>query len=73
MRKLLESAGGLLMLVGVAGAIRELTGWFPFLGGADKLLEQVPYLDDQALFTYVVVAVVGFVLVMIAEAEPGRR
>ncbi|MEU3602155.1 hypothetical protein ABZ714_26075 [Streptomyces sp. NPDC006798] len=71
MRKMLESAGGLLIAAGAAGTIRELTGWFPFMGGAEKVLEELPFLDDRPLFGFLVLAVVGFVLVMVSES--GRR
>lgn len=72
MRKMLESAGGLLMAAGAAGTIRELTGWFPFMGGAGQVLERLPFLGDRLIFGFLVLMVVGFVLVMISESGGGR-
>ncbi|QDY79734.1 hypothetical protein [Streptomyces qinzhouensis] len=69
MKKILESVGGVLLVLGSAGVIRELTGWFPFLGFTERLTENVGLLREQALFTHVVIAVVGFVMVMIGESR----
>ncbi|MEU5974785.1 hypothetical protein [Streptomyces sp. NPDC047315] len=69
MKKLLETVGGLLLLFGAAGVVRELTGWFPFLGATRLLTENVSFLQDHAALTNAVIAVVGFVTVMIAESR----
>ncbi|MGV9314668.1 hypothetical protein ACWDR0_21155 [Streptomyces sp. NPDC003691] len=69
MKKILESVGGVVLVLGLAGVVRELTGWFPFLGVTGLLTENVGLLREQPLFTNVVVAVVGFVTVMIGESR----
>ncbi|MFF0449814.1 hypothetical protein ACFYT4_25945 [Streptomyces sp. NPDC004609] len=68
MKKLIETTGGLLVLVGVAGVIRELTGWFPFLGFTRFLTENVDFMEDHGLFTNIVIAVAGVAVVMAADA-----
>ncbi|MEU2231054.1 hypothetical protein ACH4A8_13535 [Streptomyces vietnamensis] len=63
MKKFLEGLGGLLLVAGVAGVIREVTGgWFHFMGLTRFLTENVGFLEGQELFTNVVVAVVGLAL-----------
>ncbi|MER6911935.1 hypothetical protein ABT354_09710 [Streptomyces sp. NPDC000594] len=75
MNKVLEWVGGVLLLLGVCGVIRELTGWLPFMGATRFLTENVEYLGDRAVFTNAVIAVLGFALV--AAGRPavsrGRR
>ncbi|MFF9909971.1 hypothetical protein [Streptomyces sp. NPDC013457] len=67
MKKILEFVGGVVLVGGIAGVVRELTGWFPFMGFTRALTENVWFLEDKALFANVVIAVVGFVIVMIAD------
>ncbi|MFH8842433.1 hypothetical protein [Streptomyces sp. NPDC017868] len=65
MKKILEGIGGLLLVAGVAGVIRELTGgWFPFMGLTRFLTENVGFLEGRELFANIVVAVFGLVLVI---------
>ncbi|WP_086825609.1 hypothetical protein [Streptomyces sp. NRRL B-24572] len=65
MKKFLEGLGVLLLVVGVAGVIREVTGgWFHFMGLTRFLTENVGFLEGRELFTNVVVAVVGLALAM---------
>ncbi|MFH8619225.1 hypothetical protein ACH4E8_29745 [Streptomyces sp. NPDC017979] len=70
MKKLLETVGGLLLLFGAVGVLRELTGWsISFLGATRLLTENVAFLHDHAALTNAAIAVVGFVTVMIAESR----
>ncbi|MER5206542.1 hypothetical protein [Streptomyces sp. NPDC002825] len=63
MKKFLEGFGVLLLLAGVAGVIRELTGgWFHFMGLTRFLTENVGFLEGRELFANIVVAVLGLVL-----------
>ncbi|MFF0427830.1 hypothetical protein ACFYUJ_25865 [Streptomyces sp. NPDC004520] len=65
MKKILEGIGGLLLVAGVAGVIRELTGgWFHFMGLTRFLTENVGFLEGRELFANIVVAVFGLVLVI---------
>ncbi|MFF8378782.1 hypothetical protein ACF07V_21940 [Streptomyces sp. NPDC015661] len=65
MKKFLEGLGVLLLVAGVAGVIRELTGgWFPFMGLTRILTENVGFLEGRELFANVVIAVVGLALAM---------
>ncbi|MFG2641987.1 hypothetical protein ACGFYP_13590 [Streptomyces sp. NPDC048370] len=71
MRKFVEFVGGVVLFGGLAGVVRELTGWFPIMGFTRALTENVWFLEDRALFANIVIAVLGFVIVMIADT--GRR
>ncbi|MFC9391985.1 hypothetical protein ACFTWS_02330 [Streptomyces sp. NPDC057027] len=63
MKRFLEGLGGLLLVAGVAGVIRELTdGWFHFMGLTRFLTENVWFLEGRELFANIVVAVLGLVL-----------
>ncbi|MFD8209397.1 hypothetical protein ACFV2S_23755 [Streptomyces sp. NPDC059695] len=63
MKKFLEGLGGLLLVAGVAGVIREVTGgWFHFLGLTRFLTDNVGFLEGRELFANIVVAVVGLAL-----------
>ncbi|MEO3974506.1 hypothetical protein [Streptomyces sp. CAU 1734] len=67
-KRTLEGFGGLLVFIGGCGVLRELTdGWFSFMGFTRFLTEQVDFLADRALFTYIVMTVAGFGTVMIAN------
>ncbi|MER5772131.1 hypothetical protein [Streptomyces sp. NPDC001985] len=67
MKRILEGAGFLLLLGGGCGVLRELTGWFTFLGFTRFLTEGIGVPEDQVIFANVVVAVVGFALLMIGD------
>ncbi|MFI1654338.1 hypothetical protein ACH4ZU_05240 [Streptomyces sp. NPDC020472] len=68
MKKFLEGVGVLLLLAGVAGVIRELTGgWFHFMGLTRFLTENVGFLEGRELFANVVVAVFGLVLAIVGS------
>ncbi|MGW6459320.1 hypothetical protein ACWF94_25905 [Streptomyces sp. NPDC055078] len=67
MAKILGGIGGLLLFLGGAGVVRELTGWFNFMGATRFLTENVGFLEERALLTNFAIAVVGFGMVMIAE------
>ncbi|MFI1015206.1 hypothetical protein [Streptomyces sp. NPDC020965] len=67
MKKILESLGGLMVFLGGVGVLRELTGWFDFMAATRLLTEHVGFLEERALFTNIVITVVGFALVMIGE------
>ncbi|MEW1546336.1 hypothetical protein [Streptomyces tsukubensis] len=69
MKRILESVGGVVLVLGLAGVVRELTGWFPFLGVTGLLTENVGLLREHALLTNVAIGVVGFVTVMIGESR----
>ncbi|MFF8960171.1 hypothetical protein [Streptomyces sp. NPDC014894] len=67
MKKILEGVGALLVLGGGSGIVHELTGWFHLLGFTRFLTENVGFLDDRAIFTNIVIAVVGFAVLMISD------
>ncbi|GAA2256955.1 hypothetical protein GCM10010232_53400 [Streptomyces amakusaensis] len=67
MKKLYEVLGVVLLFGGVSGVIQELTGWFPFMGYTRFLTENVDFLAGRAVFTNIVIAVVGFAVLMIAD------
>ncbi|MER7951498.1 hypothetical protein ABTY59_29295 [Streptomyces sp. NPDC096079] len=63
MKKFLEGLGVLLLLAGVAGVIREMTGgWFHFMGLTRFLTENVGFLEGRELFANIVIAVAGLAL-----------
>ncbi|MEU2077325.1 hypothetical protein [Streptomyces sp. NPDC013489] len=68
MKRFLEVAGSLLALLGAAGVVRELTdGWFRLLGATRFLTENVWFLEGRELFTNIVIAVLGVVLVIASQ------
>ncbi|MQS36045.1 hypothetical protein [Streptomyces katsurahamanus] len=67
MKKLLEGVGVLLLIAGGCGVLRELTGWFDFMGFTRFLTENVGVLEDRALFANIVIAVVGFAVLMTSD------
>ncbi|WP_426367043.1 hypothetical protein [Streptomyces sp. E-08] len=63
MKKFLEGLGAILLVAGVAGVIREMTGgWFHFLGLTRFLTENVGFLEGRELFANIVVAILGLAL-----------
>ncbi|MFG3497014.1 hypothetical protein [Streptomyces sp. NPDC047928] len=74
MKKLLEVVGFLLLVLGVCGVIRELTGgWFRFMALTRFLTENVGFLQGREIFANVVIAVVGFAVLMIADQHGRAR
>ncbi|MGW0554096.1 hypothetical protein ACWDZ6_07845 [Streptomyces sp. NPDC002926] len=67
MRKILEGIGMVLLVVGVCGVLRELTDWFRFLGFTRFVTEYFAFLHGRETFANVVIAVVGFAVLMIAD------
>lgn len=67
MKKILEGVGTVLLVVGVCGVLRELTGWFRFLGFTRFVTEYFDFLHGREIFANVVIAVVGFAVLMIAD------
>ncbi|MFC8916191.1 hypothetical protein ACFT5C_10510 [Streptomyces sp. NPDC057116] len=67
MKKILEVTGSLVLIVGVCGVLRELTGWFPFMGVTRFLTENVGFLHGRELFANIVIAVVGFAVLMTSD------
>ncbi|MFJ7069980.1 hypothetical protein [Streptomyces sp. NPDC101115] len=68
MKKLLEVTGFLLTVFGIFGVIRELTdGWFRFMGVTRFLTENVWFLEDRALFANIVIAALGFALMVMSD------
>ncbi|GLF97976.1 hypothetical protein [Streptomyces yaizuensis] len=72
MNRVLGWVGGVLLVLGVCGVVRELTGWFPVMGATRFLTENVTFFGERAVFTNVVIAVVGFALVMTGERLKDR-
>ncbi|MER6998812.1 hypothetical protein [Streptomyces sp. NPDC000410] len=73
MKKILEFIGVALLVVGGCGVLRELTGWFPFFGFTKWIVEPIGFLDGRELYAYIVVAVLGFAVLMISDAGSRRR
>ncbi|MEU9700372.1 hypothetical protein [Streptomyces sp. NPDC047981] len=69
MKKILEFVGGVILVGGIAGVLRELTGWFPFMGFTRFLTENVWFLEDREILANSAIAVVGFAIVMIADTR----
>ncbi|MEU0664857.1 hypothetical protein ABZ508_15475 [Streptomyces lavendulocolor] len=67
MKKILEVVGTLVMVVGACGVVRELTGWFPFMGLTRHLTENVAMLHGREVFANIVIAVAGFGILMISD------
>ncbi|MGW0466495.1 hypothetical protein ACWDX6_14630 [Streptomyces sp. NPDC003027] len=68
MKKILEIAGMVVLVAGVCGVIRELTdGWFRLMGFTRFLTEHVWFLQGRELFANVVIAVLGLVLLIVAD------
>ncbi|MFF3458991.1 hypothetical protein ACFYXH_32670 [Streptomyces sp. NPDC002730] len=67
MKKILEAIGTVLLVVGVCGVLRELTGWFRFLGLTRFVTEYFGFLHGREIFANIVIAVVGFAVLMMAD------
>ncbi|MEV3992584.1 hypothetical protein AB0J57_27100 [Streptomyces sp. NPDC049837] len=67
MKKILEVLGTLVLVVGVCGVLRELTGWFRFMGFSRYLTENVGFLHGREVFANIVIAVLGFAILMISD------
>ncbi|MEU9861393.1 hypothetical protein AB0D99_10980 [Streptomyces sp. NPDC047971] len=69
MKRILEFVGGVVLIGGIAGVLRELTGWFPFMGFTRFLTENVSFLQGREIITNIAIAVLGFAIVMIADTR----
>lgn len=68
MKKLLEITGMVALVAGVCGVIRELTdGWFRFMGFTRFLTENVWFLQGRELFTNIVIAALGLVVLIASD------
>ncbi|MGW1493513.1 hypothetical protein [Streptomyces sp. NPDC002402] len=67
MKKILEAIGMLLLVAGACGVLRELTGWFRFMGFTRFVTDHVGFLHGREIFANVVIGVVGFAVLMIAD------
>ncbi|MER6145491.1 hypothetical protein ABT174_36630 [Streptomyces sparsogenes] len=68
MRKACEAVGGFLLFQGIVGIAHELIGWFRLMA----LIRLLPFLDGYELWASIGLAVVGLVVVAVAE-EAGKR
>ncbi|MFD8869623.1 hypothetical protein ACFV1F_35760 [Streptomyces sp. NPDC059590] len=68
MRKACELVGGFLLFEGLVGIVHELIGWFRLMA----LVRFLPFLDGYELYASIGLAVVGFIVVAVAE-ESGER
>ena len=67
MKKILEGVGMVLLVTGGCGVLHELTGWFRFIGFTRWFTEYLGFLHGRELFANIVIAVVGFAVLMIAD------
>ncbi|MEU9855525.1 hypothetical protein [Streptomyces sp. NPDC047974] len=68
MKRFLEVAGFLLTVFGVCGVVRELTdGWFSFMGVTRFLTENVWFLEGREVFTNLVIAALGLVVMIVSD------
>ncbi|MGW1881596.1 hypothetical protein [Streptomyces sp. NPDC001970] len=68
MKKLLEFIGMALLVVGICGVLRELTGgWFALMGFTRWLIEPIGFLEGRELYAHIVVTVLGFAFLMTAD------
>ncbi|MFF8828191.1 hypothetical protein [Streptomyces sp. NPDC015131] len=68
MRRILEFAGSLMLLIGAGGVLHELTGGrFRLLGFTRHLTESVGLFQGRELFAHVLVAVAGFAVLMTGD------
>ncbi|MFF9472643.1 hypothetical protein ACF1E9_08420 [Streptomyces roseolus] len=73
MRRFLEVTGFLLTVFGVCGVVRELTdGGFSFMGATRFLTENVWFLEGREVFTNLVVAALGLVLMIVSDGVEGK-
>ncbi|SDL83327.1 hypothetical protein [Streptomyces wuyuanensis] len=75
MRKILEFAGMALLVVGVCGVLRELTGgWFAIMGFTRWLIEPIGFLNGRELYVHLVLAALGVAaLARVNRAWPASR
>ncbi|MGW7363453.1 hypothetical protein ACWGI8_08495 [Streptomyces sp. NPDC054841] len=68
MKKILEYIAMALIVVGVCGVLRELSGgWFALMGFTKWIIEPIGFLEGKELYAHVVLAVLGFAILMIAD------
>jgi hypothetical protein len=66
MKKPLETAGGLLILGGIAGIVHWWLGWAPF-GIVARVARATPYIRDHEIAAYVALIVVGLAVLVAAD------
>ncbi|MFI1467816.1 hypothetical protein [Streptomyces wuyuanensis] len=60
MRKIAEFAGMALLVVGVCGVLRELTGgWFAIMGFTRWIIEPTGFLNGRELYVHIVLTALG--------------
>lgn len=71
MKRILEVTGFLVMVFGVCGVIRELTGgWFKLMGVTRFLTDHVGFLQGRELFANIVIAALGLVILVLSDRVP---
>lgn len=61
-------AGGFLLFQGLVGIVHEFIGWFRLMA----VIRFLPFLEGYELYASIGLAVVGFIVVAVAE-ESGKR
>jgi hypothetical protein len=64
MRKIIGEIGWVLLFLGAAGVIHDLTGWFRFWA-----ITSWRFLGDYGLATSIVIGVLGLAMVAVAGSE----
>lgn len=71
MKRFLEVTGFLVMVFGVCGVVRELTGgWFGLMGATRFLTDHVGFLEGRELFANIVIAALGLVIMIVSDRVP---
>ncbi|MFC8506673.1 hypothetical protein ACFU3J_05570 [Streptomyces sp. NPDC057411] len=71
MKRFLEVTGFLLLVFGVCGVIRELTGgWFRLMGVTRFLTDHVGFLQGREVFANIVIAALGLVVLIVSDRVP---
>jgi hypothetical protein len=68
MRKACELVGSVLLVLGLGGLVHHFIGWF----GKWAVVRYVPFLDGYELYANAALAVVGFLMVAVAEDAAKR-
>ncbi|MFE6102160.1 hypothetical protein ACFVQ4_19610 [Streptomyces laurentii] len=68
MKRILEVTGFLVMVIGVCGILRELTGgWFKLMGVTRLLTDHVWFLEGRELYANIVIAALGLVIMVVSD------
>ncbi|MFG2115267.1 hypothetical protein ACGFRB_22010 [Streptomyces sp. NPDC048718] len=68
MKRILEVTGFVVMVFGVCGVLRELTGgWFRLIGATRLLTDHVWFLEGRELFANIVIAALGLVIMIVSD------